>query len=158
MNTYTKTRSNSNLFQFQQRAFPFLLAWSLFSIVVGILAWIKGDRWLRGLGMQFAGWGLIDGIIAAFAVRGAVHKSIQLASGEITPPEYTRQARNFKAIVLANALLDIGYIFGGSWLIKRFPQDQEKRGMGWGIIIQGAFLLIWDLVLALFSPGGKHER
>ena len=106
--------------------------------------------------MQFAGWGLIDGLIAAFALRGASDKAVQLESGEIPPPEYARQVRNFKAIVWANAFLDIGYIFGGKWLINRFPQDDEKRGMGWGIILQGAFLLIWDILLALLSPGENH--
>jgi len=33
-------------------------------------------------------------------------------------------------------------------LTKRYADDEGRRGMGWGIMIQGTFLLIFDLTLA----------
>lgn len=153
MNLNLQSRNRNHLFDFQLRTFPILLAWSIGSVAAGLFWWLKGDRWLRGFGMQFVGWGLIDGLIALFALRGAVDKSTQLESGYISPSEHARQARSFKKIVLANAFLDIGYMLGGRWLIQRFPHDQQKQGMGWAIIIQGGFLMVWDVFLALLSPG-----
>jgi hypothetical protein len=33
-------------------------------------------------------------------------------------------------------------------MAKRSQQNYHRRGMGWGIIIQGMFLFIWDVLLA----------
>ena len=40
-------------------------------------------------------------------------------------------------------------MLGGMWLARTRGNDNEKlRGMGWGIVIQGAFLFIFDFVHA----------
>ncbi len=53
-------------------------------------------------------------------------------------------------------LLDIGYVLGGVWLKRSNLQDPQRQGMGWGIAIQGGFLLIWDILLASISRSKRR--
>lgn len=144
----SENRQEYNLFTYQQQVMPVLLGWGVGSIVSGLI-WMRSTAdWLRGLGSQFLGWGIVDSLIAAFAIRNAAQKNGLVEVGEITQDEHHRQSVQFERIVWLNALLDIGYIFGGIWLAKRNPTNQQRQGMGWGILIQGGFLFIWDVLLA----------
>ncbi len=152
-----------NLYRFQQRSFPILLGWALGSIAAGIL-WMKNPHGATaGFGSQFAGWGAINAILAAFGLTSARRNLERQAQGKICADEHDRQAQNFERFVLLNAGLDLGYIAAGAWLAKTPPQQVDtpgakpvsfRKGMGWGIVAQGAFLLVWDLLLALLV----HKR
>ena len=144
MNSHNNPDSN-NIFLFQVRAMPVLAGWGAFSILTGWAWWQLSGRWLRGLAAQFAGWGAINLLIALFGIRGAQRKNIQFTQGEISLEEHDRQARVFEKVVAVNAALDLGYMAAGAWL--NHQPDDERRGMGMGIIIQGLFLFLWDLVL-----------
>jgi hypothetical protein len=89
-------------------------------------------------------------------LRSASRNAGRLAQGEIQVSEQAHQSRQFEAFVWANAALDLGYILGGRWLVNRYSVDEGKRGMGWGIILQGAFLLVWDILLAIFVHGRRR--
>lgn len=139
------------VYEYQQRTMPVLLAWAAGSIAAG-LAWMlqPGNRrrsFWRGLGSQFAGWGAIDALIGLAALAGAMRKSKQWEAGKITPDEQGQDARTFEKIVWINAGLDVGYVWGGSTLYRRSPGDDLRRGIGVGIMLQGAFLLLWDVFL-----------
>lgn len=152
-----------NLYRFQQRLFPILLGWALGSIAAGIL-WMKNPHaTTAGLGSQFAGWGVINAVLAAFGLNSARRNLERQAQGEISADEHDRQAQNFERLVLLNAGLDLGYIAAGAWLARTPPQQvgtagakpaSSRKGMGLGIVAQGAFLLAWDLLLALLV----HKR
>jgi hypothetical protein len=142
-----------NLYRYQVQAFPLLLGWAAGSLAAG-LAWLAGpNRFLRGLGVQFAAWGLIDGLIALLALKGARKR---LVVGAPALDEHDRQALQFEKIVWANAVLDVFYVLGGVFLLRRAAQDGQRRGMGWGVILQGGFLLIWDILLA--GLAGRRRR
>jgi hypothetical protein len=142
-----------NLFRFQKHVFPVLLGWALGSIAAGI-PWAKnGDNAVAGFGSQFAGWGAINAILALFGLSAANRNLERQVQGAISSVEHDRQAQNFERLVLVNAGLDLGYIAAGSLLARTPASKPQKRtgllsGMGWGIIVQGTFLLIWDLLLA----------
>lgn len=138
-----------DVFALQRRALPVLLGWAAGSIAAGLVWWQAGNAWWRGLASQFVGWGLVDGLIALFGLRGAARNAARLASGEMGRAEHDRQARTFERILWINAGLDVGYVLGGRWLARRWPDDAQRRGMGRGIVYQGAFLLVFDLALAL---------
>jgi hypothetical protein len=149
-----KSIDDFNLYRFQLRLFPALLSWALVSIAAGVLWMRNEDGQVRGYGSQFAGWGAINLLLALFGLNSARCNLKRQAQGEISPAEHERQRQSFERLVLANAGLDVGYIAAGAWLArtpKEKPQKQPglRRGMGWGIIAQGAFLLAWDLLLAL---------
>jgi hypothetical protein len=144
-----------SVYRYQQNAMPVLLGWAVGSIFAGLLWMRSRSEWLRGFGSQFLGWGAIDGVIAAAGMSGAAKNEQRLNAGEITPDEHTRQAANFERFVWLNALLDVGYMLGGWVLARRSPNDRRRQGMGWGILAQGAFLFIWDILLA---SGAQRRR
>ena len=137
-----------NLYRYQFNAMPVLLGWGLGSLAAGLVWMRSSSQWLRGLGGQFVGWGAIDGLIAGFALRGAERNAARLAGGEISPAVHDQQAVQFERIVWLNAVLDIGYLAGGLWLLRRGANQPNRRGMGLGVLIQGAFLFVWDILLA----------
>lgn len=137
-----------NVFRYQQQTLPVLLGWAAGSVVTGLLWRQANSERLRGLGNQFVGWGLVDGAIAAFGLLGAKRSAERLEQGEMTREDHDRQARRFETIVWVNAALDVGYIIGG-WLHgSKAGADERRQGTGWGVMVQGAFLLIWDIILA----------
>ncbi len=148
MMTSEQAKGKFNVFVFQRRALSILMGWAVGSVLAGWLWWRSGSDWWRGLGSQFAGWGLIDGIIAWFGLNGAARNESRLASGAIGQLEHDRQARNFERLLWVNSALDVSYLLGGRWLVRHYADDEGRRAMGWGIIIQATFLLIFDLCLA----------
>jgi hypothetical protein len=142
-------RPGFNLFAYQRRAMAALIGWAFGSIMAGGLWWYDRHPVMRGIGTQFVGWGAIDGIIALFGLRGAVQGAQQLASGALNADEHARRAQRFERLLWINTALDALYMLGGGWLVYRHPQRPERRGMGWGVIIQGVFLWFFDSVNAL---------
>jgi hypothetical protein len=155
-----------NLYKFQQGVFPLLLGWALSSIVAGIFWWRSQNKATAGFGSQFVGWGVINAILALFALKSAGGNLERQAQGEISLAEHTRQAQSFERLILLNAGLDFGYIAAGAWLGTKSPKRSDKlyanrilfrKGMGWGIVAQGSFLLIWDILLALLVHKRRNE-
>ncbi len=138
----------TDIFQFQAQLGERLAQWSRLSIASGLILTLLGNRTWRGVGTQFAGWGLIDLIIAWIGLRSARNKAATPANH--APEAQARERANLKRVLWINAGLDIGYVTGGALLTKHKGRaDPFWRGAGWGIIIQGAFLLVFDLVHAL---------
>jgi hypothetical protein len=109
---------------------------------------------LRHVGIQAVAWGAID---AALAYSGRENARNKLQQGT-TDAEQWVEAQRFQRIVAINAGLDVLYVLGGWWLIRRAGSNEARRGMGLGIIIQGAFLLVYDsaLVWAVAQWRGEH--
>jgi hypothetical protein len=128
-------------FGFQRRALSILLGWGVASTVLGALGSLRSRGAARQFWLQTLGWGAIDALIALFGIRGARGKQQQVGVDTV------REARRFRTIVAANALLDVGYVAGGAYLVRQPGQRPERRGMGYGIIVQGMFLLVFDSVL-----------
>ncbi|MFY7899559.1 MAG: DUF6992 family protein [Chitinophagaceae bacterium] len=62
-------------------------------------------------------------------------------------------------ILLINSALDVGYIFGGLYLQERGKRlvNKQTEGFGKSIVIQGTFLLGFDIVqYYLHRKNGKH--
>ena len=106
-----------------------LIAWSIASIIVGIVLFLVPISVLQGIGLQAVLWGIIDVIIAVAGV---------LRNKEMSAEKAARFLR-------INVFLDIGYMVVGVVLILLFLVDPFLLGNGIGIIIQGAFLFVLDL-------------
>jgi hypothetical protein len=136
-----------SFYDYQRRRLGILLAWGLGSVLAAPLALLSRDALWRQLGMQTFGWGAIDALLAFFGRRGARRKAARRERGELSATDELREARRFRAILLLNAGLDVLYIAGGAALALR-QRRRDRRGMGLGIIPQGAFLLAYDSLLA----------
>lgn len=138
-----------NLYKFQLKALPVLSAWGLASFIAGLVWLPNREAWRAGFGTQFAAWGLIDAFIALLGQRAAARNHSRWQRGEIDKQEQQRQAAQFERLLWLNAGLDICYVLGGKWLVSRQPQDARRQGMGWGIMVQGGVLFIWDVILGI---------
>ena len=120
-----------------------LLTWSVLSMAAGALLWRGGSPFWRGFGVQALGWGAIDALIAFSGLR----------PGQQPSAEPARAARNLRRLLWFNTALDVGYMAGGLWLARSKGQDDANwRGQGWGIVVQGAFLFVFDLIHARRVP------
>jgi hypothetical protein len=137
---------------------PILLGWAAASLLAGVWWRRSRDARLHGAGDQFIAWGAVDGLIAAGGIAGARKNARRLEDGTINSQQHTLDARRFERIVWVNAALDIGYIAGGERLIQRSTGSPYRLGTGWGILIQGTFLLIWDIFLALIIRKYRRDR
>jgi hypothetical protein len=112
-----------------------LMAWSLPWIGAGIIGlWASNDAYWKGFWGMNAAWGLINTSIAFAGLLGSEPDPASL-----------------RTILLVNAGLDVLYVVGGVYLLTR-PED-TWCGAGVAVIVQGAFLLIFDLLHAFLIPG-----
>ena len=103
-----------------------LLLWSLASLgtaTIGLYA-RPGEFW-RAFWFMSGLWGLIDGLIAWFALLGGRQAPSQLLT-----------------VLRFNAGLDVLYLVAAGVLLTR--KKAPLRGFGLGVLVQGAFLLLFD--------------
>jgi hypothetical protein len=112
-----------------------LITWSLPWIAVGVVGlWTSNDPYWKGFWGMNAAWGLINTGIAYAGLLGA----------EPDPA-------GLRTTLFINAGVDVVYVIGGLYLFTR-PED-TWRGSGVAVIIQGAFLLAFDLLHAFLVQG-----
>jgi hypothetical protein len=79
-----------------------------------------------------------------------------------TISEAIESQHNFEKVLLFNAGLDVAYMIAGVYMreLGRRPDTPDPRLEGWGgsIILQGAFLFAFDLVLYFVSSGNRDYR
>ncbi|MCA9973970.1 MAG: hypothetical protein KC425_27350, partial [Anaerolineales bacterium] len=139
--------SRMSIWQFSLQVSRRLLVWAGLSIGAGALLAAQKSPFLQGVGLQFAGWGAIDGLIGLLGARGSRRR--QQAPDAHAPQTQTAEARKLRRLLWINTALDVGYVLGGLQLVRRKGDDDTWRGHGWGIVIQGAFLFFFDLFHAL---------
>ncbi|WP_460983448.1 DUF6992 family protein [Spirosoma fluminis] len=102
-------------------------------------------------------WNLVNLGIAGLGLLGS-----RKSAGE-TLGQAVRQHENFKQVLLVNAGLDVAYVLGGAYLQERAKnrpaQADQLRGYGKSIMLQGGFLLAFDLVnyFIVKNRGDKQE-
>ena len=128
--------------RWQERALGGLLAWGAGSAVVGAGLLRTQSVVVRHAGQQALAWGLID-LFLALNGRRSARRQAAVADAAAT----ISAAIRFRTILVVNAALDVGYIAGGTGLARRSAQHPDRRGTGFGIALQGLFLLVYDLLL-----------
>lgn len=119
-----------------------LLRWSAASVAVGLPLAAHQEPVRRSLGQQFVAWGAVDGAIA-LAGRWANRRKAGPGAGGAEEAKLRR-------LLLVNAGLDVLYVAGGAALaVRRGADDPFWLGTGLGIVVQGGFLLVFDLWHAL---------
>ncbi|MFO0888899.1 MAG: hypothetical protein U0790_07085 [Isosphaeraceae bacterium] len=105
-----------------------LLLWALASLGLAVLGLARPctDR-RRAFWLMTGLWGLVDGAIAWYALVRP-------------PPEVGALA----TVLGLNIGLDILYLLAGALLARR--SEPRLQGFGWAVIVQGLFLLGFDVV------------
>jgi hypothetical protein len=106
---------------------------------------------VRAFGRQTAAWGAVDLAIATVA---------HLRAGRRDRPLDDSDRQKLRRVLVANVVLDAGYVACGAAVVARaeqvaaaWPQGrsysaEQLRGDGAAVVIQGAFLLVHDTVFA----------
>jgi len=117
-----------------------LLFWAGLSFGVALPMLFSSREWVRSFGGMTAGWAVVNALIALFALRGVRRKMAQNAD-EATTGAWMRQ---LVRLLWINAGLDVLYIIVGVGLTLWDPANRMLNAFGWAIVIQGAFLLVFD--------------
>ena len=108
-----------------------LIVWAGLCIVASAIGLLRARReYSRAFWLMTALWGAIDAVLG---VAGLLGKPMEPAG--------------LRRLLLVNAGLDVLYLAAGIALLTR-PRAQLK-GFGVAIIVQGAFLLVFDLCHAV---------
>jgi carboxylesterase len=131
-----------------------LLVWAGASTLVGAALVVFTAGFWNGFGIQALAWGTIDGLIAGFGLWMSTRRRRRLTDSE-DPQRKESESRKLRRTLWINTCLDLVYIAGGVVLAATLGKDTAAwRGHGWGIIVQGAFLLFFDLIHAQSVPPG----
>jgi hypothetical protein len=152
----------------QRNAMWILGAWAGASILSGVGLSVQSENTtLRYLGFQNIGWGAVNAAIAVSALFGLSGQFAALdtlgTDGRALLDELS-QEQTFAKILLVNTGLDVGYMLVGAALMwgarNGLARSEEVFGSGLGVVIQGAFLLVFDIwqVLASGDRTGALEN
>lgn len=104
-----------------------LLAWSVPWTLAGSTAGLlTDDPWSRSFWLTNSVWAAVNSGIALVGLLG--------------PEPDKNQLRD---LLYINAAIDVGYMALGTVLLLQ--SDARAQGAGWAILIQGAWLLVFDL-------------
>lgn len=144
------TPPRGSIWQFQEAVTSRLLIWGAFSVSIGLSMFLMENRFWAGFASQAVIWGGINALIAIFGILSSRKKQAALLPTTIDTVE-TAEARNLHRLLLINTILDVLYIAIGVWLVATQPNPM-LQGIGWGIVVQGGFLFIFDLFHTLRCP------
>lgn len=149
----------TSVWQRQERISRALATWAVWSMAVGAGRWLDGardgDARRRAFGQQTVAWGVVDVVIAPFGDR---RRRARLAALEdpSAPAVQRRERSGLRRLLLVNAGLDLGYVAAGwSWWRRG---DERARGHGAAVVVQGLFLLVFDLWHARAVTGDARRR
>ncbi len=147
---------NTQRLQINRTAMTILGGWAIGNLASGALLTGQKTGKAKYFHQMNLGWGAINLGIAGFAYYNAIKTdpaSFDLLNSFKEQEKITR-------ILLFNAGLDVGYIMGGAYLRERAKtttnNPERLAGFGESIMLQGAFLLVFDL--AVFWIHHQHGK
>ena len=145
-----------SIWAFQRELSQRLITWNLANIAAGGFFSLSSSKFIRGVGSQFVGWALVNFAIAYFGQKAAANRQLTLPDAD-TPERKRIEADNLRNLLWINAALDVLYMLGGRALMKRRKSSAWTRGAGLGIILQGIFLFMFDVMQAQNFPDQPAE-
>jgi hypothetical protein len=134
----------------------FLGGWALANMATGAYGSLAYEGESKYFHQMNAAWNLVNAGIATYALFEIAGTDIAGLSGEDIMKKHIRTENIF----LFNAGLDILYMAGGAWMVSaasKYPKRYDlMRGYGKSIILQGAFLFLFDL--AKFGIQYNHRQ
>lgn len=144
------TGPRGSIWQFQTQVTSRLLLWGAFSVAIGLSMFLMDNPFWTGFASQAVVWGGIVALMAIWGERSSRQKQAALLPTTIDALE-AGETQKLRLTLLVNTLLDVLYITGGVWLAFTQPEPL-LQGIGWGIIVQGGFLFVFNLAHTLLCP------
>lgn len=122
-------------------------SWAAANLIVGGYGWSKTTGQEKYFHQMNFMWNVVNLSIAGFALYSNAHTSIETLSVSEVLAKHLKTEK----ILLINAALDVGYV-GTGILLRHYSAKSDKfnsllKGYGNSLILQGAFLLVFDLSL-----------
>lgn len=137
---------NSQRQKLSRQGMLVLGGWAVGNLAISGIALGSGSK---GSAQSFhqmnIGWNAVNLAIAGFG-----YYSLGSESAELSLAQSLQEQESMKRILLFNAGLDVAYMAGGAYLLERAKtsaRPQRDRGFGRSIIMNGAFLMAYDLVM-----------
>ncbi len=127
-----------------------LSGWAVGNLVVGGLGFgLEKDERLRWLHLGNAAWNVVNlalGVVGLISDWRTDPKSFDAKQSLV-------EGEKQQKVLLVNAGLDVAYLAAGAFLWQRGEATSDPRfaGLGQALLIQGAFLLGFDVVLAVLN-------
>jgi len=142
-------------YDLQKNGMIVLGTWATLNLISGSAGYFLSAKNTKYFHQMNAGWNIVNLGIAGFALYNLGQSDASLMGYS----ESLSELRNLDKILLFNAGLDFGYMAAGAWLWERGLRKDSKRLEGYGksLILQGGFLLAFDLVLYLLHSPITNE-
>ena len=147
-----------NLPVLTRRGMLVLGGWAIGSIAIGVGgAFVAADPTWQAFWATTAGWNVVNLALAVGSLT---------APARPAPPDDPVAAHHrLEKLLLFNAGLDVGYMATGAWAWDRGAsgtgwgalEPDQLTGLGQAVLVQGAFLLIFDLVLARLIANDRNR-
>lgn len=145
---------NEERIEKNKTAMKLLGGWSVANIATGTYGRLQTGGATRYFHEMNAAWNSVNLAIAGFGYYGA-----KRADTDLSLTETVRESNNLDKILLLNTGLNVGYMATGAYLWERGIRKQSDRQSGYGqsLILQGAFLFVFDTLFYL-SRSSERER
>ncbi len=145
---------NGERFAINKKGFVVLGGWSAASIISGVIGQSASTGEAKYFHQMNIIWGSVNLLVALPGYIGA-RKS---GTGPSLAASIKGQSATEKTFAF-NAGLDLAYIAAGAWTIEKGnsrSNADKYKGYGKSIVMQGAFLLLFDAVM--FSTHNHHGK
>lgn len=133
--------------QLNQTGMYVLGSWALLNLGSGAYGWATQSGHQKYFWQMNTAWNLVNAGIAGYALYSFSQLDLAAMSGT----ELWQSHQQIKRLYLINAGLDILYMGSGAWLIHMSGKNEKRHDLykcyGQSIILQGAFLFVFDLAM-----------
>ncbi|MBZ4333930.1 hypothetical protein NR800_26200 [Corallococcus interemptor] len=140
---------NAEAVRVNRTAMGILFGWAVLNIGTGVAGHFASEGETRAFFQANAAWNVVNLVIAGLGYHGQA--TADPASWDLA--RSLSEGQRMEKLLLFNAGLDVGYIAFGGLLWERGLRKDSERLRGWGksVLMQGAFLLVFDGVLTFLN-------
>ena len=138
---------NQTRLDYNQQGMLILGTWAVVNLILGAVASFRTSGQTQAFHQMNAYWNVVNLGIAAYGFWQASQVAV------LNFWEVLVEQQQIEKVLLANSALDFGYIALGLYLIERGRRLEKDKWIGFGksIVLQGAFLLLFDAILYGFQ-------
>ena len=145
---------NQERLAYNQSGMLILGSWALVNLIWGGIGASQAKGEAKAFHQMNAYWNLVNLAIAGFGYWQAGQEALVLDFWASILAQHS-----IEKILLLNAGLDLAYLAMGGYLIERGRRKEKEQWVGFGksIVLQGAFLLLFDVILYAFHHSHGTE-
>jgi hypothetical protein len=138
---------NQTRLDYNQQGMLILGTWAVVNLLFGAVASFRTSGQTQAFHQMNAYWNVVNLVIAGYGFWQASQVAV------LNFWEVLLAQQEIEKILLANAALDFGYIALGLYLFEKGMRTEKDKWLGFGkaIVLQGAFLLLFDAILYGFQ-------